>query len=478
MKFAQSVRYIIFVATFVWTVLISAHPKPAHRITVKLSGISDTTLYLANYFGKNVYKVDSARVDGTGMAIFEGEKPLGQGIYLVYLDGNNFFEFLVGSDQTFDIEAHFSEPVKNKFSGAEESVTFHQYQSFLASQRDRQLKLQQALTNHSAIADSVKAIGARLSALNDEMEQYWETQSQKFKGQFLGDFFRSMLLPRQPLFEPSERDKNPDSLRWANRYHFIRNHFWDNFNFTQPGFVRTPLIDEKLETYFKRSLLQIPDSMIHPAIEVAGRAKVNPEMYQYILLYLLNMSNQSEIMGMESLFVSLAKKYVLTGEASFLDSVSQSKIANKVRLTEPNMIGRIAPDLKLPDSEGNYYSLRQMNGPITLLYFWEPNCSHCQKTTPELFKDLYIPLRNKGVEVFAVCTQPNRDEWMEAIQKYGIHEWTNVWDPLNSSNFRHLYDISTTPVLYILDAHKKIIAKRIDVPTAFKFIQQYLGQQH
>jgi thiol-disulfide isomerase/thioredoxin len=112
-----------------------------------------------------------------------------------------------------------------------------------------------------------------------------------------------------------------------------------------------------------------------------------------------------------------------------------------------------------------------MNGKYTILYFWEPNCSHCKKATPLLQKDLFEPLKDKSVEIFAVCTQTNKDEWMKGINEYHIHEWTNVWDPQLVSNFRTLYDVYSTPVIYILDKSKHIVAKRIDVDTAVKFLK-------
>jgi len=63
---------------------------------------------------------------------------------------------------------------------------------------------------------------------------------------------------------------------------------------------------------------------------------------------------------------------------------------------------------------------------------------------------------------------------MKAIQEYKIQEWTNVWDPTYNSNFRKLYDVTTTPIIYILDKNKKIIAKRLDVESSVKFLKAQL----
>ena len=182
-------------------------------------------------------------------------------------------------------------------------------------------------------------------------------------------------------------------------------------------------------------------------------------------------------MGMDKLFVEIAERYFLDGKATWLDSAAVAKVTEKVRVTKPNLIGKLAPELKLPDSEGNYFSLHQMNSKYTILLFWEPNCSHCKKTVPQIYKDLYLPLKDKGIDIFAVCTQNKKDDWVKAIVEYKLLDWTNVWDPSVSSNFRSLYDIYSTPVIYILDSTKHIIAKRLDVESSVKFLNHLLEKK-
>jgi hypothetical protein len=62
------------------------------------------------------------------------------------------------------------------------------------------------------------------------------------------------------------------------------------------------------------------------------------------------------------------------------------------------------------------------------------------------------------------------DEWKKFIDEHHF-DWINVWDKYNFTNFRNLYDIYSTPTIYILDKNKKIIAKRIGVDQIEKFIQ-------
>lgn len=468
-------RYSLFILLISGVILTGQKPVTTCNISVKMKGIRDSTIYLANYFGDKILKADSIKLNHEGIGILSREKAKNEGLYLFYLNDKNYFEFLMGSDQQFSVEADFGNSSQNKFSGAAETEAFHDYQLFLGRQKAKQASFNNRLKLLSEKNDSVQILQKELENLNKSMEAYWKEMSEKYKGTFLADFFHSMMIPSadEPTISPAA--KNPDSLRWVYRYNYLKDHYWDNFNFGRSGLIRTPIFQEKLDTYFKKMILQIPDSLINPMIQVIEKSKKNEEVYHYVFLYLLNEANQSQIMGMDKVFVVLSEKYILNDSKTWLDTSVVRKIRERVTAVKPNLIGNLAPELKLQDSEGNFYSLRQMNGRYTLLYFWEPDCSHCQKTTPALNKDLYQELKNKGVDIYAVLTQNNKEKWMKAIQEYKIQEWTNVWDPMYTSNFRKLYDITSTPIIYILDRNKKIVAKRLDVDSSLKFLKEKLN---
>ncbi|HEY3388139.1 MAG TPA: redoxin domain-containing protein [Prolixibacteraceae bacterium] len=447
------------------------------QIKVTLDGVKDTNIYLAHYYGSKILRIDSAQLDKSGTAVFKYKELRTSGIYIVYLNKDKYFDFLVGEDQQFSIRTSFEPQAKRVFTGAAETEAFQHYQEFLTTQRNKQQKLQNDYEAHKNNPDSVKIISADIEKLNNEMEDYWKKKSDEFPGTFFADFLHSMIYPRQTPFVAPANCKNPDSLKWVMNYNFTTHHYWDNFNFAQPGLIRTPLIDGRLDAYFKNTLLQIPDSFLRPTIDLIERSKANEEMYRYISLNRLNDAITSEIMGMDKMFVAIAERYFLNGKGAWLDSTALAKIKEKVRVTKPNLIGNLAPELKLPDSEGMFFSLRQMNSKYTVLLFWEPNCSHCKKTVPQLYKDLYLPLKDKGVDIYAVCTQNKKDEWLKAISEYKIYDWTNVWDPSVTSNYHSLYDIFSTPVIYILDPTKHIIAKRVDVESAVKFLNHLLEKK-
>ena len=64
-----------------------------------------------------------------------------------------------------------------------------------------------------------------------------------------------------------------------------------------------------------------------------------------------------------------------------------------------------------------------------------------------------------GLEVFALCLDPDEDKWREFVTKYHMEEFHNTIDPKYESLYYKKYHIDVTPELYIMDASNKIISK-------------------
>ena len=84
------------------------------------------------------------------------------------------------------------------------------------------------------------------------------------------------------------------------------------------------------------------------------------------------------------------------------------------------------------------------------------------------------------IKVFAVTTEFDIEKWKEFIKKTDVGNWINVGDiqfdeegnPVATSNWREQYDIHSTPVIYLLNKDKEIIAKRINDKQIVKIIER------
>jgi thiol-disulfide isomerase/thioredoxin len=207
--------------------------------------------------------------------------------------------------------------------------------------------------------------------------------------------------------------------------------------------------------------------------QIVEQTRGSEENFQYVLRYLINHYQQSNIMGMDEVFVHIAEKYYLSGEADWIDEASLKKLKDRVEKIKPNLIGNRAPSLKLPTINNQFASLQDIESDYIILYFWEPGCGHCKTVTPKIW-DIYQAYDRDKLEVFAVYTQTDKEEWIQYVNDKGF-DWINTWDPQHTSNFRNKYDIYSTPTIYLLDKNKDIVAKRIDYKSLEKMIEQKLG---
>jgi len=181
-------------------------------------------------------------------------------------------------------------------------------------------------------------------------------------------------------------------------------------------------------------------------------------------------------MGIENVFVDIAEKYYLTGRAFWASDETLKNIRQEVYFRKNNLIGAMAKELLLEDETGEYQSLYQQSTPFTLLIFWEPNCGHCKKQVPEFFDEVFLKTNPSKITVMAICTQDNKEEWLGFINEHELNGWINVWDPNRVSNFQVNYNVRTTPMVYLLDQNKKIIAKKLSVSGTKKILEGLLDK--
>ena len=219
----------------------------------------------------------------------------------------------------------------------------------------------------------------------------------------------------------------------------------------------------------------MPDSINAAADYLVELARPNSEVFKFVVWWITNTYETSNIMGMDAVFVHMADKYYTAEQAFWVDSTGLAKIQDRARTLKPLLLGQKAKNLVLEDTSGVYRSLNDVKSPYTILIFWDPDCGHCQKAMPKL-KDLYDKFKIKGVQVYAVDDAVEEEKWKKYIREHNLN-WINVADLQTHNNFRHDYDLTSTPQIFLLDDTKTIIAKRIDVETLGDLLQHKMGEK-
>ena len=454
----------------------AASSQTGHSLTVTAQDAPSVKLMLAYHVGNQQYVRDSLVTDSGGRGRFMGSERLPAGVYMIVLPDNLFFEFLIDEDQFFDIRFSKSDPVATiSFSGSEENTSFVAYQRKWKSLQEEAMKINGRLGGLQAGSPEASAARKELTDQEKKMKQYLKETAEANKGTLLGAIAWSVIPVETPAATVPPGTNNPDSVTRLISYLYYKDHFFDHIDFSEPGLIRSPVLGGKLDQFFRQVVVQMPDSINKEADRLLEKSAVDSAMFQYVAVWLMNRYASSEIMGHDAVVVHLADRVYLAGKAPWAAEEYVSDLRKRIERLRPNLIGMKAPELLMGSFAGHYVSLYDVKADFTILYFWEPDCGHCKESTP-LLKEYYDMNKASGIEVFAVCTHHDREKWERYIVDNGL-TWINGWDPERMSRFDFLYNVESTPMVYILDRDKKIIAKRLSVEDIPSFIDTYRKYQ-
>jgi thiol-disulfide isomerase/thioredoxin len=245
-------------------------------------------------------------------------------------------------------------------------------------------------------------------------------------------------------------------------------------------------------------MIQHWDTVIHYSYDFCDRLNPKSTMFEYVVGWITSTYGKSEIMGMDKVYLYMVDRYYCSKNSEGkspafwvkedkLEEICEN-LKNKLNLVmgvrPPNLILKDTSDTKWQD----FYSL---NSEYTIIYFWDPECGHCKKTTPKLQTLYEKKLKDRNIEVFSVGKAIGKDfeGWKKFIRdnkmtfinvavtdklyeaaKKEADKFVPMYPgekgkptTLESLNYQTTYDIFSTPQIYVLDKDKKIIAKRISI---------------
>lgn len=449
---------------FLPVLLFAGNPK--YDIKVKIKGSKDTIAYLGNYYGDKQYIKDTARVDASGCFEFKGDEVLPGGIYLIVTQAKKYFEILIDKEQVFSLETDTSDFIgKMKIKGSPVNSLFYEYLNYMGEKQKASEPLRDSI---KAIKDkdSLKPLQKRLDVFEKEVQKYKLDFIKKYPDNFLSVVFKASYepeIPEAPMLPNGKKDSTYP-------YRYYKAHYLDNIDFSDDRLLRTPVFHSKLKQYITTLVPQIPDSIIAEADILIEKARANKEVFKYVVWFITNWSETSNIMGFDAIFVHMAEKYYMTNQAYWVSPANLEKINSRARILKGLLIGSNIPNVTMQDTSNVFVTLYNVKSKYTLMLFWDPTCGHCQKEVPKLLA-LYDSIKSKGFEVYAICTDLNVPEWKKYIIEHKL-DWINVMDIQNVTNFHTTYDIYSTPVVYLLDENKKIIAKRISAEQVGEFMEK------
>jgi hypothetical protein len=470
----KNLKKILLLVTFFPAFVFA---KDGHTIVIKVTGLKNQKVLLGYYFGDKQYIKDSGQTDAMGKVVFKGPEKLQGGIYLLASEDKKLlFDFVI-TEQEFTLETDTGDYVQHmKVKGSPENETFFEYSKFTMQMgieaSGLEKKMRQAKVDKDTAAEN--KYRGELSRYDERVRDYRKNVSKEHPGFLMSKLFKMMedvYIPPPPVMPNGKKDS-------MFQYLYYKEHFFDNFDFNDDRIVYTPVFHPKVEAYITKLTLQIPDSIIKAADFLVNKALKSKEISKYVIYWITNRYETSEYMGMDAVFVHMALTYYTDKKATYwVDDALRFKITDRAQTLNYNLIGNVGQNLNMPDSGGVYQTLYNVSSDYTVLLFWDAHCGRCKEEVPKLL-DMYKELNSsvnmsgrKRLEVYGVGMTPEAKDWKDYIHEHKL-PWINVHDPNHESNFRRFYDVYSTPVIYLLDENKRIVAKRLSVEQLKDFIEK------
>lgn len=449
---------------FIFILLFAVVRGQGYQVTLHTPNYTSGLAYLTYYYGKNINIEDSAIVSHNGTAIFKKDHILQPGIYSIIFPGKNkLLDFFVDKEQVIHITADTTDLINKSSVTGKENPLFVQYQKFIAV-KGKLLQAEHDKYNTSKSRADSLLHEKNYNELNKQLTQYRESVIVKYPQSMLASLFKSMKEPVPPISKPRTRN---DSVI---NYNYYKKHYWDGITFTDDRAIRTPFFLPKVEKYFRDIVPPSSDSIIYEADYLLLLARNNTEVYKFLLNWLTDEYIYPKYMGQDAVFVHLFERYHSKGISTWLNEKQKTTISNRAYMLMANLIGVKAADLEMVDSSGNPANLYNVKANYIIICFWDPTCSHCKEEVPKLDSIYRQKWKSNGVKIYGVLTEDERSKWLQFIKDKNLYDWINVYqtDAIKKAEtasekpgFRQLYDVTQTPILYLLDRDKHIIAKKL-----------------
>jgi len=146
----------------------------------------------------------------------------------------------------------------------------------------------------------------------------------------------------------------------------------------------------------------------------------------------------------------------------FPDRSEIASIRNSIenQITKSGWVGKPAPEISLPDTEGNIIKLSSYRGKYVLVDFWASWCRPCRMENPNVV-EAFNKYRNKNFTILGVSLDLKKEAWKSAIVADNLN-WAHISDLKQwSSEVVPLYGIQGIPFNVLIDPAGKVVAENL-----------------
>lgn len=442
-------------------------------IQIQIQGAPAGTAYLIGSFADQNFRSDSTQIDASGAFRFQREEPYKPGLYYAFFTDNAAFQVMIDADQTFAMAANAADVVGTmQVSGSLDNELLYKNLQFEATMQPRFQAVGQKMQGlppdspeyQKAKEEQEALLAQRKAHLKEIFNNNPQALFTKFKTAGQNPEVRNILKP------------NGDTDTTAQVY-FYRTEFWDNVDFSDERLLHTPVIFNKLKRYMTELTPQHPDSINQAASFLVDKVLNYPEYYKFFANWITIQyePTKTSLMDSEAVFVHMIQNYFTYDRAFWSDSAEVYSLQLRANEMAGSLVGHKGPDVQAQGPDGKMHAISDIKAPYVVVYMFNPDCEHCQEQSPKLVQ-FYKEWKSKGVEVFGIGVDTNKEDWSAYLKKVGMDAWPNVFDPTNKAIYGK-YFVDITPEIYVLNPDRTIIAKNLKVHQIAEVIERDMGRR-
>ncbi|MCQ2295252.1 MAG: DUF5106 domain-containing protein [Bacteroidales bacterium] len=447
-----------------------------YEIAFYVPQCTDTILYLGQHYRDEFRPIDSARVQGQSgdaMVIFKGKKQFEPGIYCLYSKGKKttqLLDFTIDGSQKFSIRLSPAHDVLEVKGSPANQAMF----DYLARVKNASSQAKD-INNRKKSSDPSTRTKAEheMETLTDIMTRYEDSifsVNSKYRFFHLAKTFGGPHVP--------------DGV--ADKPYYFRAHFWDGVDLSDHSLVNTPDLFNKMNYYFFGVLYNADaDTICKYADRVLTSIQHDTLMLRYFLDFITpRYFRSTKNIGWDAVWCHLVRQYYLADKCPWALPSDISNKQAKVEQLEKSLIGAIGAELWMADTnqspdQRDWISSHRFPQKYVILWFWDPDCHHCQEQTATL-KTLYDSLSaagNKIFEVYAVGFESDVPKWIKYVRDHQL-PFVNVGGTNVNIDYQEAYNVHGAPTMIILNEERRIIMNKV-IPTKsiLPFLERYEKQR-
>lgn len=447
-----------------------------YEIKVKVKNYPDSLkdeLYLGYYNWSSQYIADTARYDAkTKSYVFRGKTTKPGGMYMLITSDKRYVDFIFDRDQQIEIDVNYPDLFEGiRFRNSPENEAYQAFAAIGTQDYREMRKMQEELQAADSAKNTKKAESLRTGM--DDLRKKMEQDREDFMRNNPQNLMAAIFKAQKEVDVPNAPADVPDSLAINWQYEYYKNHYFDNFDLCDDRLIRTPLVYQRIKSFHEKVLnMQSPDSIKYAwerQIEKARCGEGKGEIFKYLIWFPVDAYQRSEIIGQDAVWVYLAKKYYLGGDAYWASKSIVENFRKRIERVEPLLIGNRPLEFYCPDTsivskgdQHDWVSVFSSPKRYSVVIFWSTTCGHCRTAMPQWHK-LYMEKKDVlDFEVFAICKDFDVPAWIKYIKEHDLGDWINLNGKESNLDYNDAWDITTTPTVYVLDREKRIVTKKID----------------